>query len=361
MATTSRSGRKKTTSRTKKNPHAKPILPAAASLDSVKLKQLYSTMLGCSMLTERLRLLTSESLLVRDLSFVNGNEALATGALINLTKDDCVGAGDRGYVARFIQGVSPREIFADLFRQTSAAPGKNTAVDSIMPRAALAIQLNQLIGAAWAFKLQKRPQAAVFLSVDPSLSTDALREPVNLAVEYQLPIVFVLNSAPVEEGKSRVQETGVHPDRLPCFVVDALDAVAVYRVAQEAIRRARQGHGPALIECHTWIMPLRASRSTVVGKGQDLDDPLSRMETHLRSKRLWSDKWKIKLTDRLARHLDRAAARARGAVRARLSTPAEASSSKALPTAGNGLRTGDALTIEGPVVRDTRRLAASRG
>ena len=44
---------------------------------------------------------------------------------------------------------------------------------------------------------------------------------------------------------------GADPTFYPRIPVDGCDVVGVFRVAQEAIRRAREGHGPAVIECLT--------------------------------------------------------------------------------------------------------------
>ena len=39
---------------------------------------------------------------------------------------------------------------------------------------------------------------------------------------------------------------------MPGVVVDGMDAVAVYEAAGEAIKRARAGEGPTLLECKTY-------------------------------------------------------------------------------------------------------------
>ena len=50
---------------------------------------------------------------------------------------------------------------------------------------------------------------------------------------------------------------------LPGIAVDVNDAVAIYRVAQEAIGRARNGGGAALIECVPFVLEgARGGRDT---------------------------------------------------------------------------------------------------
>ncbi|HJX83174.1 MAG TPA: thiamine pyrophosphate-dependent enzyme, partial [Candidatus Angelobacter sp.] len=83
---------------------------------------------------------------------------------------------------------------------------------------------------------------------------------------------------------------------MPSIIVDGNDVVAIYRVTHEAIRRAREGHGPALIHCRN------------IGA----DDPLKVMENYLKQKRFWSDSWKQKIATAFNRELDRTFAAANG-------------------------------------------------
>jgi pyruvate dehydrogenase E1 component alpha subunit len=91
----------------------------------------------------------------------------------------------------------------------------------------------------------------------------------------------------------------------PRIPVDGADAVAVFRVTQEAIRRAREGHGPAVIECLT-------SRS--IGQATEgnspahctAQDPLTFMEQYLRRRDFWSDQWSQSIIETFNRDLDQA-------------------------------------------------------
>jgi TPP-dependent pyruvate/acetoin dehydrogenase alpha subunit len=355
--------------RSKQNRESPLILPAAASLEPAKLKQVYSTMLGCRMLNERIRRLASQGILGPDLPVGSGFEALEVGALINLAEDDCVASGRRDYMARFINGMPLRTIFAGLSRHESAehrkaefAEGKN--VGPILPWSSPAAQLNQLTGAAWAFRLQKCPQAAIFISADPSAWGDTLHDAVSVSAAYKLPVVYIVSSGHVDDpgsanpnGQSQERESSAFRSALPSFLVDVTDAVAVYRVAQEAIRRARQGHGPAFIECKTWA-PATSSSNTDT---RSSEDPLSRMEAHLSSKKLWSERWKMKLAHTFTRQLDRATTIARQAAQPLRTASTTASSSITSAPAVFQAESGEGNSLEAHIVRDTSRLAGSRG
>ena len=52
----------------------------------------------------------------------------------------------------------------------------------------------------------------------------------------------------------------------PGITVDGNDIVAVWRVTQESIHRARSGAGPTLIECRTWRWHAEADQDST-GRG----------------------------------------------------------------------------------------------
>src|SRR5205085_6930028 len=100
---------------------------------------------------------------------------------------------------------------------------------------------------------------------------------------------------------------GADPAFYPNIPVDGNDVVAVFRVTQEAIRRAREGHGPAVIECIT-----SRANTTKQRTGKDASarhtaqDPLIFMEQYLRSKNLWTDEWSQSMAATFRKELDEA-------------------------------------------------------
>jgi TPP-dependent pyruvate/acetoin dehydrogenase alpha subunit len=72
--------------------------------------------------------------------------------------------------------------------------------------------------------------------------------------------------------------------------VEGNDAVAVYRVACEAVAHARKGDGPTLIVCQRW----------------QEGDPLQNMENYLDRKGLFSEKFRRQVESGFLAKLDAA-------------------------------------------------------
>lgn len=294
--------------------------------DSNKLRQLYVTMLKSRMAAERAHLLVKQGKLSGDLG-ATGQEAAEVGVQINLLPDDCVALCRRDLIACLIRGTPLKAIFTRLYvRQAGLGDGfgiilpqtrSHVAQPLIAPPFALSAQLNLVTGVAWSLKRHERPGVAVAFSGDDSASLGFWRDAVSFSAAHKLPIVHVVHN---NAGDGSIgAKLSLHPEgsaansqplSLPAFNVDGNDVVAVYRVAQEAIRRARQGYGPALIECQTYrwcqLETDSASRRPGTVELEQSADPLARMEAYLEPKRLWSDKWKRKLVEHFSKELDKA-------------------------------------------------------
>jgi pyruvate dehydrogenase E1 component alpha subunit len=291
--------------------------------DTEKIKQLYSTMLGCRMAAERGHLLVKQEKLPGDLGVVAGQEAAEVGALIDLMADDCVALGRRDLTARFIRAAPLKTIFADLYaRRAGTGNGlgrpqaDNRAAEAmIVPAFSLSAQLNLITGVAWSLKRHGKQNVAVAFSGDDSAALASWRDAVIFSALHKLPIVHIVHNqagnGSVRASLDLAEEPAARQPNLPAFTVDGNDVVAVYRVAQEAIRRARQGHGPALIECetirgHGLFDAGTPSLGLNVPEAEPLVDPVARMEAYLQQKGLWSERWKRKLVENFNRKLDQA-------------------------------------------------------
>ncbi|GLV50182.1 putative acetoin dehydrogenase E1 component subunit alpha [Thermobispora bispora] len=114
------------------------------------------------------------------------------------------------------------------------------------------------LGQALAFKRRGTDRIAVAVTGEGAANQGAFHESLNLAALWKLPVVFIVEdndwgisvprsaSTSVPSNAVRAAAYGIPGERVEDNSVEA-----VYRVAGEAIARARAGEGPSLIEVHT--------------------------------------------------------------------------------------------------------------
>ncbi len=107
-----------------------------------------------------------------------------------------------------------------------------------------------------------------------SLPTAPFRQTLRAAAQHRAPILYVLLPAASATSTAFDWSASAILENVPCIPVDAHDAVALYRVAQETTLRARNQGGPSLIDC----------KKVQLARGDS--NPVARMEAHLRRKGL---------------------------------------------------------------------------
>lgn len=306
----------KTKSRSHRTKQKSLVTLQPARLDGAKFRQLYASLLRCRMLLEKLKVLEEQGSLEQAALLQAGHEAIATGLLIDLLPDDVVAPGLHSATARLLRGEPVRSIIGEMLADVnaSAGPKANQVLQSRIPSClTLAGQINFATGAAWAFKTLGDTHVAINFCDDGIVALDFWNEAVQFSVLNKLPIVYVVHSfAEGAANGSLLSNLAPHPSwSLPVLVVDGNDAVAIYRVGQEAVRRARQGRGPSVIHCETngWLgSSVLASDSPQVS--QTSTDPVCRLEMYLRQRGHWSQKWRHSLVSSFARELVQAVQRA---------------------------------------------------
>ncbi len=94
---------------------------------------------------------------------------------------------------------------------------------------------------------------------DGASNEGAVHEGLNLAAVWKLPVIYLCENngyavtVPAEKAISvhNISERAKAYD-IPGVTVDGQDAIAVYEVVSEAVKRARAGQGPSLIEAKTY-------------------------------------------------------------------------------------------------------------
>nr|QCI03997.1 Pyruvate dehydrogenase E1 component alpha subunit [Antithamnionella ternifolia] len=204
----------------------------------------------------------------------NGQEAVATGVIKALDKQDYVCSTYRDHVHALSKGVPANLVMAELFgKETGCSRGRGGSMHIFSaPHNFLGgfAFIGEGIPIALGASFQSIYQKQVLKKSDP-LSVTAcffgdgtsnngqFFECMNMAVLWKLPIIFVIENNQWAIGMAHHRSTSypeIHHKAeafgLPGIEVDGMDVLAVRKVAIEAIKRARSGEGPTLIEALTY-------------------------------------------------------------------------------------------------------------
>lgn len=130
----------------------------------------------------------------------------------------------------------------------------------MLPRQqSIASQLPHAVGIAWASSIQGRDDVTLAYCGDGATSEGDFHEACNLAGVMQVPLVLVVinNQYAISTPVSRQTRAARLADRargygFPGVAVDGNDLLAVHEVTREAVKRARAGLGPTMIEAVTY-------------------------------------------------------------------------------------------------------------
>jgi len=280
------------------------VLPV---LNTAKLKELYATMVKCRMLAQRMQ---SDYTGNRSGNSVLGFEAALVGAGAHLLSKDCIAMEHSSFVASLIKGTPLHSILARNSEHQSNGTGEAVA-SKHDGNAVAALSMQTVLSLAAEMK-RKNAVLLMFCMQNPeTLTFDSAAMAV--AATQKLPLVCLVESSldsPLELPNQIASGPyiGADPTFYPRIPVDGCDVVGVFRVAQEAIRRAREGHGPAVIECLTARSSTAAKSVSKRSSAQYLaQDPLTFMEQYLRRRDLWSDEWPQSIIDGFNRQMNEAA------------------------------------------------------
>jgi 2-oxoisovalerate dehydrogenase E1 component len=196
-----------------------------------------------------------------------GEEAVASGVCGHLRPDDVVFSTHRGHGHALAKGIPPRELMAELLgRATGCSGGRGGSMHLFKPEIGfmgssgiVGPSITLAAGAAYTFRLQKSERVSVAFFGDGASNNGSFHEGLNLAAIWDLPAIFVCENnlyateiAFASVARNRDVAARAAAYGIPGCVVDGNDVEAIYRAAGEAVRRARAGGGPTLIECKTY-------------------------------------------------------------------------------------------------------------
>ncbi|KUJ64871.1 pyruvate dehydrogenase (acetyl-transferring) E1 component subunit alpha [Streptomyces albus subsp. albus] len=272
--------------------------PAAAEFDPALLTRLYRELVRGRRYNAQATALTRQGRLAVYPSST-GQEACQVAAALALQERDWLFPSYRDTLAAVARGVEPEQALT-LLRgdwHTGYDPHEHRVAPLCTP---LATQLPHAVGLAHAARLKGDDVVALAMVGDGGTSEGDFHEALNFAAVWQAPVVFLVQNngfaISVPLAKQTAAPSLAHKAvgyGMPGRLVDGNDAAAVHQVLDEAVRRARAGGGPTLVEAITYRVDAHtnADDATRYRSESELDtwrahDPIDLVEAELKGRDL---------------------------------------------------------------------------
>ena len=241
--------------------------PAYTRLSIEQLRQCLHRMVLIRLFEENAEQAYMRGLIHGTMHLSIGQEASAVGVGAFLTEGDKITSTHRGHGHCIAKGADVARMFAEFFgKETGYCRGRGGSMHiADVSRGNLGANgivgggLPIAVGAALAMKQQRRRDAVVCFFGDGASNEGAFHEALNMAALWRLPVVFVCENNKYGMSTSTERSMSVKhvADRaaayaMPGVMVDGNVFAEVGEAAYHALRRARAGEGPSLIECKTY-------------------------------------------------------------------------------------------------------------
>ncbi len=206
-----------------------------------------------------------------------GQEAVAVGIESTIRPDDYVITAYRDHGGALVRGVTANACMAELYgKRTGTSKGKGGSMhffskehNYLGGHGIVGAQIPLGAGIAFGAKYQDTDKLCVTLMGDGATRQGALHEAFNLAMLWQLPVIFVIENNNYAMGTSVERTSNVtelytlgESYDMPSKPIDAMDVVTVYNEMLPVVEHVRSGKGPYLVEMKTYRY-----------KGHSMSDP----------------------------------------------------------------------------------------
>ena len=231
-----------------------------------------------------------------------GQEAIAAATCRHLGPDDYITSTHRGHGHAIAKGMQTNRLMAELFgRETGANRGRGGSMH-VADFSLGMLGANGIVGggfgiaagAALSARRRGSGQVAVGFFGDGGINKGPFHETLNFASVKALPVVFVCENNQYAQftaiGRtSAVEDLAIRATgyAMPGRTVDGNDAGAVYAAVGTAVEAARNGEGPALLNCVTYrhsghyVGDAEVYRDAAEVEHWKAADPIARLESAL--------------------------------------------------------------------------------
>ena len=197
----------------------------------------------------------------------NGQEAIAAGCMTATNQEDPFITGYRDHGLALAKGMSPNSAMAELYgKATGCSKGKGGSMHLFSKEhnffgghGIVGAQIGTGAGLAFAEQYRGSKNVVLCFFGDGAARQGMLHEVFNLAMLWKLPVVFICENNNYAMGTSIERTSNVidiykiaDAYEMPSDKIDGMTAEAVHDSVVRAVKRARDGEGPTLLEMKTY-------------------------------------------------------------------------------------------------------------
>ena len=206
-----------------------------------------------------------------------GQEAIAAGCMTATTQDDPFITAYRDHGLGLAKGITPNAAMAELYgKATGSSKGKGGSMHFFSKEnkffgghGIVGAQIGTGAGLAFAEQYKGTGNVVLCFFGDGASRQGILHETFNMAMLWKLPVIFICENNQYAMGTS-VERTSNVIDiykladayEMPADKVDGMVPELVHESVARAVKRAREGGGPTLLEMKTYRY-----------KGHSISDP----------------------------------------------------------------------------------------
>ncbi len=206
-----------------------------------------------------------------------GQEAIAAGCMTATKAEDAFITAYRDHGLALAKGISAKACMAELYgKATGCAKGKGGSMHFFGKEerffgghGIVGAQIGTGAGIAFAEKYKGTDAVCLTFFGDGAARQGILHETFNLAMLWKIPVIFICENNNYAMGTSVERTSNVHDIykladayEMPADSIDGMNPEAVHESVARAVKRAREGDGPTLIEIKTYRY-----------KGHSISDP----------------------------------------------------------------------------------------
>ena len=196
-----------------------------------------------------------------------GEEAVAVGTCAAINKTDYIVSTHRGHGHSIAKGADLNRMMAELLgKATGYCKGRggsmhiaDTELGMLGANGIVGGGIPISVGAGFSCKMEGKGRVTICFFSDGASNNGVFHESLNMAAVFKLPVIYVCENNMYAISMSCNESVSCEniADRavyfgIPGDIVDGSNPIDVFEAVQRAVKRAREGNGPTLIEAKTY-------------------------------------------------------------------------------------------------------------